>query len=469
MKKIFTILTLMVMIISAHATHLMGGQITTQPFGGNMYEIKLTLYRDVLGIPISPSQDVYVQFPGGSFTVVTVYHTGAVNFLNGVEEYTYMGIFQTGITGQHNIYWTQCCRNQAILNLPNPGGNSFALVNEFMVDTIAGNSSPVFLNPPVVIAELMDPFTYNPLPFDADGDSLAWSLVTPLDAPTNNPVINPPFPIPGYILPNADVSGPFTMDPATGAITWVPNTLGNFVASFIVEEFRNGIKIGEIRRDMQYIVVDIPGANNRAYLNSNGWPVGASGVPTFEVQENTPFTMSVVAMDDDGDVINIAANGEPFILSSNAAQFVTYPSSPGLATADFNWSATTSEARIQPYMVAFRIFETVNPYVLVSDHTVMFKVGNFLSVDEYDGVKIGNAYPVPSAGSIYLPIFVDRSETIEISVVNALGQQVNSINKKLNSGNNLIFLHNMFKSPGIYWINIIKEGKIIKSEKILIQ
>lgn len=469
MRKLFTLLALLFIVISARATHLMGGQITTQQVSGFTYEVKLTLYRDMTGIPILPSQDIYIQFPGGSFTVLTIYHTGAVNFLNGVEEYTYVGYFQTGLTGSHNIFWVDCCRNEAIQNLPNPGGNSFALVNILEVDTIAGNSSPVFLNPPVVIAGLLDPFTYNPLPYDADGDSLAWSLVIPLDA-AGTPVLSPPLPIPGYVLPYADTSGPFTMNPQTGEITWVPNTLGNFVASFLVEEFRNGVKIGEIRRDMQYIVVEIPGMNNLAQLQTATWPTDPSGNFSFDVQVNTPFTLTVVATDTDGDVLNLVANGEPFILQNNPAQFTLNNGIPGYVSAEFSWNTTSAQQRTMPYIVAFRIFETVSGYTLVSDKTVQFNVGNFTSVIENTpDLSIGNIYPVPSAGSIYLPVTITRSSEVQITAINSLGQKVNSVTQKLNPGSNLLYLHNLLSTPGLYFVNITLDGVLVQTEKVIIK
>ncbi|MBK9319365.1 MAG: hypothetical protein IPM91_11400 [Bacteroidetes bacterium] len=106
------------------------------------------------------------------------------------------------------------------------------------------------MNPPIVLAQDSVPFYYNPLPFDADGDSIAWSLDVPL---SGNGV-----PVAGYTLPPSDSLVPFNMDPITGEITFLPNTLCNFQVSVRVKEYRNGVQIGEITRDMQIIVVPSP-------------------------------------------------------------------------------------------------------------------------------------------------------------------------------------------------------------------
>ena len=92
------------------------------------------------------------------------------------------------------------------------------------------------------------PWVYNPLPFDSDGDSLVWSLDTP----------NTAYGIQcaGYTLPQ-DTSGlgTFSIDAVAGDISSTASFIGNYVTTVLVEEYRNGVKIGEIRRDMQLIVL----------------------------------------------------------------------------------------------------------------------------------------------------------------------------------------------------------------------
>ena len=449
MKKLLLLSCLFFVTLSGFATHLMGGQLTSRQLSGLTYEITLTLYRDTVGINIADSMNIEITHlvSGNTISFYTP-HSGAVNFLNGVEEYTYIDTVTLPTIGYYEIYWTNCCRNGAILNLPNPLGNSFDIINYLTVDTIAGNSSPVFLNPPVILAQLNDTFYYNPLPFDSDGDSIAWSL----DIPQDN------GPIAGYVDPFADPAGPFTMNTLTGEITWIPNTLGHFVASFIVEEYRNGLKIGEIRRDMQYIVIDVPGNGNRAYIDTQNWPVDANNQFSFDVQINTPFNLVVMAFDADGDALTVDANGEPFIITNNAT-WTNLSSGAGFSTNQFSWNTTTSEMRNAPYVVVFRIFETHGNFVLVKDQTLMLKVGNFTSVNEnINSTSIGNLYPVPSTGDLYIPVTIEKNSDIRISIVNQLGQEVRNIDKQLNAGQNLIYLNNLNLPGGVYFINVTVGG-----------
>src|SRR5690606_22731565 len=57
---------------------------------------------------------------------------------------------------------------------------------------------------------------------------------------------------PGYSIDN-QVGGiiPMTIDSETGVVTAQPTQLGIFTIAVKIEEFRNGVKIGEIRRELQ--------------------------------------------------------------------------------------------------------------------------------------------------------------------------------------------------------------------------
>lgn len=49
-------------------------------------------------------------------------------------------------------------------------------------------------------------------------------------------------------------AGPVTIDENTGAITFTPNIMQVGIVCVRVEEFRNGVKIGEVVRDIQFNV-----------------------------------------------------------------------------------------------------------------------------------------------------------------------------------------------------------------------
>ncbi len=94
-------------------------------------------------------------------------------------------------------------------------------------------------------------FCFNHGAYDVDGDSLVYSLITPWDSPG--------YPI-TYLFPfsatNPLTSAPaMTFNPVTGDICMTPTTLEVTVMAVLVEEYRNGVLIGTVERDIQVTVI----------------------------------------------------------------------------------------------------------------------------------------------------------------------------------------------------------------------
>ena len=256
-KLLFLLLIVGISYSSSKATHLMGSELTAELISGDDYLVTLTVYRDTLGIPMSLHQTLNVDSMG------TAYGTYVMDFDSttgqlimgpyGIEMYTFTDTITLPGPASYSISWLYCCRNGAILNCANPLGESMMLKTTVATYGSTGsNSTPVFLAPPVAFVSHNMPWQYNPLPFDADGDSLVWAIDTPKTSGYNN--------VNGWVTPSADSLNPYSVDPVTGEVSWTPDMLGNFVASFLVDEYRNGVRIGSMRRDMQMVVV--PDSNN---------------------------------------------------------------------------------------------------------------------------------------------------------------------------------------------------------------
>ena len=65
---------------------------------------------------------------------------------------------------------------------------------------------------------------------------------------------DPQIPIPGDARMTGDPG--ITIDPTTGILSGTPTVLGLYVLAVCVEEYKNGVLIGEIRRDFQFTVSD---------------------------------------------------------------------------------------------------------------------------------------------------------------------------------------------------------------------
>lgn len=170
------------------------------------------------------------------------------------------------------IIWERCCRNDVISNIQKPGGTGIVFVLEFpaIVQNMVEfkNSSPDFKFPNGDYICANRPFSFDMGATDADGDELRYSLVTPLAGYTTtangmtvgNGQSRSSYPevrwAAGIGLANF-IPGP---RPPTisnrGVLSLTANQPGLYVFAILVEEFRNGVKIGAVRREFQLPVVD---------------------------------------------------------------------------------------------------------------------------------------------------------------------------------------------------------------------
>jgi hypothetical protein len=99
---------------------------------------------------------------------------------------------------------------------------------------------------------------------DDDGDSLVYSLVTPLSTHSIDPfppLLPGPYPLvqwkPPFSPTNILGGAPDLKISDEGFLTATPTQQGLYVFAVKCEEFRDGEKIGEVRRDFQMLVVDV--------------------------------------------------------------------------------------------------------------------------------------------------------------------------------------------------------------------
>jgi hypothetical protein len=446
------------------ATHLMGGEITARQISGNDYEITLTAYRDTLGIPMATYATFEIMDGLGTVigTSTASYDTllsgyALAGYPYGVEVYVFMDTVTLPGTGTYFVSWYNCCRNGAIQNMTAPLSENMYLETMVTVDS-AANSTPFFLVQPVVFLPENVLWQYNPLPFDPDGDSLYWSLDVPLN--------DFGMPVTGYTLPPADPLQPFTLDPLTGTITWIANTLGNFNATVLVEEFRGGVKIGEIRRDMQFIVV--ASGNKMAQItNFDDIPKNSQGYPYVSLKAFQTYTLSLLASDEDaGDNVYMESYGEPFLFDQNYAQFSTSPTGSGNEIeGSFSWTPELSMVRQDPYIVVFRVKDDE----FARDYTVLMGVSAWATgIDEIPGGSVGDLYPNPVQDLLMIPIELDRSASLGLSVYSLTGAKVAGFQSQNYPAGNQLLSARLELANGAYMVAIEKDGKPVQYKKIMV-
>ena len=298
-KTLLLILAAFLLIPATKASHVIGGDIFIQWQSQNNYRFKLRAYRDdVNGVnmPTTITIGVYdavthaqvatqVLGKSNAFTLVPLgdpCYTPDPNVVR-IEE----GIFESSadlfLADNPNGYYVSAhisARNSLAINVINGGWMTwFAMMPD---PALGQNSSPDFGDYPndaYFCTTGPKQFTY-PI-MDPDGDSLAYKLTQPLAGPSGAgsgayPFYNGLAWTGTYNLTNIVGGTPaMNVNPTTGLITAAPTAQGFFTFAITVEEFRdttaaqNGpkVKIGETRRDVQYISLNCTSGSPPNFLN----------------------------------------------------------------------------------------------------------------------------------------------------------------------------------------------------------
>lgn len=457
MKKLLLVVLTIVLSYSAQASHLMGGQMTSRNIGGLTYEVTLTLYRDTVGIPMYTTAAVNYSDTSGYDSTRIVSVSAPFNIGNGVERYTYTDTITFPAAGNYSIWWTDCCRNAAILNMSNAGGESLYLNNTLFADST--NSSPVFLNEPITLAQLNTPFLYNPLPFDADGDSISWALDIPLSFAGDT--------VAGYTLPPSDSSMPFTMDPITGEISFLPNTLGNFVVSVIVTEYRNGVVIGTIRRDMQLIVVNSP---NSPAVFTPYYSITRSSSASQTINLTPGQNLNFSALVNDVDQFDVSVQTAGSIFQRPTPPIVSLSSGIAYGYVSLNWTAQTSDISTRPYLLTVRVGETYGNFKFYHDYSFIVKVGSSTGVNEPNSIASDlKVFPNPTYGETFVQFEAKKSGSATIEVQNLSGQLVSQTQNEMVNGSNMFMIDTKSFAKGMYLVKVMIDGQQVGVSKLSVK
>ncbi len=353
-QKLWLIFTVVAILFSQplFSTHAQSADITYQCLGGNQYQINLSFYRDCAGVNAPNSVNITIssascnqnftanltQLPGTGVDVTPICATmqttcnGGAN--PGVEEYLYQGIVNLPANCTDWLFsFTLCCRNNAINTINNPGGENIyveARLNNFDYPC---NSSPVFSNPPVSFPCVGQTSCFNHGAFDADGDSLYYTLQAPATGPNTTVTY-----VPGYSAQQPLQSNPaVTFNSANGDICMTPSLQEVTVLAVKVEEYRNGVLIGSVVRDIQLRTVicnntlpSLAGINGTGIYNTT---VCVGNTLNFNVPSYDPDANQTITLNWNNAIPN--AN-----FTSNGAQ---------LPTGTFTWTPTVNDISPNPH------------------------------------------------------------------------------------------------------------------------
>ncbi len=293
-KTILITFAMLFFVQKAYSTHIVGGEFEMVHVSDYDYNFNLVLYfDDVNGNPeILQTENTLTAFiyrkSDNVFMRSVVLNKASTSFVpyTNIEctieslrtrklKYTNRVYMNPAIFDDpegYYIVWERCCRNNTIDNIvlvaPNTVGQTFYLEFPPVVDENNDpfvNSSPV-LFPPLSDYGCVGQFYYVDFAGkDEDGDSIAYSMVNPLNS-SSVAAVPTPSPRPHGTVPwiqGIDVDNQVPGNPSLGVspeglLTVTPSQAGLFVFAVRAQEFRDGKKIGEVRRDFQMLVIDCP-------------------------------------------------------------------------------------------------------------------------------------------------------------------------------------------------------------------
>jgi gliding motility-associated-like protein len=368
----------------AKASHVQGGNLTYQCLSGNQYRIRLALYRDCAGIAAENTQTVTIRSVSCNITQtvtltkiagtgqeVTPICPGQATRCTGgtqpgVQEYIYEAIVTLPPCADWVMTFNLCCRNSAITTINTPGSMNINIQATLNNLAFPCNDSPTFTNRPVPFICVGQPFCFNNGSIDSDGDSLSYTLMTPMHTNTVNVTYIAP-----YNANNPLASSPAaTFNPLTGDMCVTPTSLQVTVFAVLVKEWRNGVLVGSVMRDVQ--VRTITCTNNNPSLNG----INNTGSYAMNACAGTPISFNIPSFD-----VNTSQNvtltwnsgipGASFSPTGGAGGTASRP------TGVFTWTPTLADVSGIPHCFTVKVTDNNCPYFGSQTYSFCITVGGF--------------------------------------------------------------------------------------------
>ncbi len=364
--------------IASYGTHIFGGELLYTHISGNTYKVTLTLYGDC-GATNDIFQSLYIAKPNVNVYINDVLYqkrtfkvesagvevspvcpeqimntTCNGGILPGVKKFVYADTITLSgpakwrfiFTGNMNT--TQAGRSSNITNISG-GGSSVMQLEAALDNTNGNNSSPQYSTIPTPFYCVNVEEQYNHGAIDADGDSLAFSLVPGINAALD-PLLSGGV---SYISPASETSpiitdpGAFVFNILNGQITFTTPLSQDALVVCQVDEYRNGALVGTSKREMTFIVLS----------DCEGTPPGTkitdlvggtiSGKNVVNICIGTPslsFNIPVINPDNDITVVtpkNVPAGALLTVSNNNT----THPS------MSFSWKTDTLPPGVYTFYV----------------------------------------------------------------------------------------------------------------------
>jgi gliding motility-associated-like protein len=338
---------------NAKATHVAGADITYEHIGADSFLVTINIFDDcgTTANVLSPITVYFTNSCGLPFFDVPFNEISSTEVsqlcpseqpnstcnggnLPGMLQRVFQGIVVLDSCDSWTITWGIANRNASV-NLDPPGNTYYFAVDASLNSADApSNNSPEFNAQPIPYVCANQIVNYSFGVSEIDGDSLVYSFTDPLGGAQG--AITPLTYQPGYTV-QQPIPG-IVLNPQTGLLVFTPTILGGFVVAVKVEEYRNGVLIGFVKRDIQFIVRSCTNiapdllAGQITNLTGNAVQIDPF---TIEMCEGNTFTFSSVYTDQDiNDTLDIITNIVTVLPGSLVSTSGTNP-----LTVQISWTA----------------------------------------------------------------------------------------------------------------------------------
>ncbi|MFL5764956.1 MAG: PKD domain-containing protein [Bacteroidia bacterium] len=369
LNRLLTWLSFIIMFIQAsneaYASHAQSADITYQCLGGNQYQISLSFYRDCAGVAAPANVSINIasatcgfnynitlnQIPGTGIDVSPICTAFASECSGGsypgVQEFIYRGITTLPAACTDWVFsFTLCCRNASIGTINNPSSENIYVEAHLDNLNFPCNNSPTFSNAPVPFVCVGQPYCFNNGSFDADGDSLYYTLITPQTGPATTVTYLTPY---SATQPLAS-SPPVTFNALTGDMCMTPSMIQVTVFAVLVQEYRSEVLVGSVMRDIQLRTMTC--SNTNPYVNG----INNTGTYSLTACAGQTISFNIDSYDvDAGQNVTIVWNSG----IAGASFISTGGSRP---TGTFSWTPTTADIGTASHCFTVTVQDDNCPY-----------------------------------------------------------------------------------------------------------
>ncbi len=359
-------------------------------------------------------------------------------------------------------------RAAAITNLTTAGSTTIQLIDT-LNNSVSHNTNPVLNVVPLPYYAINMPHTYNPGAIDADGDSLVYSLVAGDNATSACTSVGGPVTYTSgtsAAMPLLTASGAFAFAPNTGQLVFYPNVLQRALVVYHIREFRAGVLIGTIQREMTILVT--PDLNN---LPAGGFtaPVACSLPDTVTLSACDTagaFQAEIHPVDADAaDTIFVTPLGIPA-----GASFVTVGNGTPNPVSTFSWNTSSAVPGIYTFFVKYNDnacpmsgSQTIAYTVKVVDCSLTTPTS--APVAELGAIGGLKVFPNPSDGAFNIEAGTAPTHAT-VTVVDIYGRVV--WHTQWAENQRVMHINADVLAPGIYSIRVVT-GTGIFTEKVIVR